>query len=98
MQHLDSLMFSEFSIVGSNSSVTINNITIMDVIGNILPETVEINQNLTELANNSYFGAFVSPENEFRMIINGVDDNGYIFSYVSDVSVEPTRISLSFGK
>ena len=54
--------------------------------------------NLTQVENNSYIGYFDPPPEEFQLQVSGTDDNGYPFSYISDVSIEPTAISLRFGK
>ena len=86
-------MFVQSTIIGSNDPVVISNINVVNDQGTIL--TVS---NLTEIENNSYIGFFDLPREEFQFQVNGVDDNGYPFSYISDISVEPTTISLAFSK
>ena len=51
-------------------------------------------ENATVINNNTYVGFFISPNEEFKVQVSGIDDNGFRFSYISDVSVEPTTISL----
>ena len=51
-------------------------------------------ENATVVNNNTYVGFFISPNEEFKVQVSGTDDNGFRFSYISDVSVEPTTISL----
>ena len=80
-------------MVGSNRPVTVNTLDIINDEG----EIQSIND-LTMIGNNAYAALFMTPLVEFKMRVNGVDDNGYNFSYISDISVEPTSLSLSFGK
>ena len=51
-------------------------------------------ENATVVNNNTYVGFFIPPNEEFKVQVSGTDDNGFRFSYISDVSVEPTTISL----
>ena len=87
-------MFVEATVIGSENPVVISSINVVNDQGFILSLS-----NLTEIDNNSYT-AYIDllPDNEFQLQINGIDDNGFAFSYISDVSVEPTTISLEFGK
>lgn len=86
-------MFVQSTIIGSDNPVVISDINVVNDQGTIL--TVS---NLTKIENNSYIGFFDLPREEFQFQVNGVDDNGYPFSYISDISVEPTTISLAFSK
>ena len=86
-------MFVEATIIGSENPVVISNINVVNDQGFILNLS-----NLTEIDNNSYIGFFDLPSEEFQLQVNGKDDNGFPFSYISDISVEPTTISLGFGK
>ena len=54
-------------------------------------------QNATVVDNNTYVGIFTASTEEFKVQVTGTDDNGYRFSYISDVSVEPTTISLQIA-
>jgi len=73
--------------------VTINTLDIITDEGVIQSIT-----GLTKISNETYASMFAIPLVEFKIQANGVDDNGYNFSYISDISVEPTSVSLSFGK
>ena len=86
-------MFVEATILGSENPVVISSINVVNDQGFILTLS-----NLTEIDNNSYIGIFDLPSDEFQLQINGIDDNGFAFSYISDISIEPTTISLAFGK
>ena len=86
-------MFVEATIIGSENPVVINSINAVNDWGFVLALS-----NLTEIDNNSYIGFFDLPPDEFQLQINGIDDNGFAFSYISDVSVEPTTINLAFGE
>jgi len=86
-------MFAESTIIGSSNSIVINSINVVNDQGIILSLL-----NLTEIENNSYIGYFDPPSEEFQFQVNGIDDNGFQFSYISDISVEPTTISLTFSK
>ena len=86
-------MFVEATILGSENPVVISSINVVNDQGFILTLS-----NLTEIDNNSYIGVFDLPSDEFQLQINGIDDNGFAFSYISDISIEPTTISLAFGK
>ena len=86
-------MFVEATILGSENPVVISSINVVNDQGFILTLS-----NLTEIDNNSYIGVFDLPSDEFQLQINGIDDNGFAFSYISDTSIEPTTISLAFGK
>ena len=86
-------MFVEATVIGSENPVVINSINAVSDQGFIVSLS-----NLTEIDNNSYIGFFDLPPDEFQLQINGTDDNNFTFSYISDVSVEPTTISLAFGK
>ena len=86
--------YAEFTITGSNNPVVISSINAVNDQGTInLPLL-----NLTEVENNSYIGYFDPPSEEFQLQVTGTDDNGFPFSYISDISIEPTTISLRFGK
>lgn len=83
----------ELTIVGSTRPVTVSTLDIINDEG----EIQSIND-LTNIGNNAYASLFMTPLVEFKMRVNGADDNGYNFSYISDISIEPTSLSLSFGK
>ena len=51
-------------------------------------------ENVTVVGTETYVGFFIPPTEEFKVQVSGSDDNGFKFSYISDVSVEPTTISL----
>ena len=84
-------MSAELIIVGSTAPVNISTVDIIDERGVIqsITDTIRIGDNFIIM--------FTLPEEEFKMQVNGIDDNGYRFSYVSDISIEPTSISLTFG-
>ena len=84
---------AELTIVGSTLPVTVNTLDIINDEG-----VIQSINDLTPIDNNVYASLFMTPLVEFKMQVNGVDDNGYNFSYISDISVEPTSLSLSFGK
>ena len=54
-------------------------------------------ENVTVVGNETYVGLFNPPTEEFKVQVSGTDDNGFKFSYISDVSVEPTTISLQIS-
>ena len=85
-------MSAELIIVGSATPV---NITTLDIINE-----EEVIQSITLMNNvsDNFVAMFMPPQEEFKMQVTRVDDNGRSFSYVSDISVEPTRIRLTFGK
>ena len=91
-------MYAIFTIIGSAAPVTINYITLVDFDGVIYLENFEPDANLTELENNTFIQSFRCPNREFQMIVRGIDDNGFNFSFLSDVFVDPVTISLAFGK
>lgn len=86
-------MYAELTIIGSDDPVEITSIDIVTDRGSILTAS-----NLTEIKNNSYIGLFDLPLEEFQLQVTGIDDRGYPFTYISDISVEPTNISLSFSE
>lgn len=86
-------MFAQSIIIGSENPVIINSINVVHDEG-----VIDSVSNLTEIENNSYIGFFVTPSEEFQLQVTGIDDNGFQFSYISDVSVEPTAVSLAFSK
>ena len=87
-------MFVESTFIGSDNPVEISSINVVsDRLGFILSVS-----NLTEVDNNSYIGFFDTPPEEFQLQVNGIDDNGFLFSYISDISVEPVSIALTFSK
>ncbi|XP_065895475.1 von Willebrand factor A domain-containing protein 7-like isoform X2 [Dysidea avara] len=90
-------MYAIFTIIGSAAPVTINYITLVDFDGVIYLENFEPDANLTELENNTFIQSFRCPNREFQMIVRGIDDNGFNFSFLSDVFVDPVTISLAFG-
>ena len=51
-------------------------------------------ENVTVVGNNTYVGFFIPSTEEFKIQVSGTDDNGFRFSYIGDVSIEPTTISL----
>ena len=77
--------------MGSVTPVTINTL-------NIINETTVI-ESITNLSrtNDSFIGRF-TPLQDYKLQVIGTDDNGLNFSYISDISVKPTSISLTFGK
>ena len=81
------------TVMGSNSSVSINGLNFVNSQG-----VIQSTDNLTRTSNDSYISLFVPPVEEFQIQIVGIDDNGFNFSYVSAISVEPTTISLTFGR
>ena len=86
-------MFVEATILGSENPILISSINATNDQGSILSFS-----NLTEIKNNKYTGFLGNlPSEEFQLQVNGIDDNGFPFSYISDISVEPTAISLTFG-
>ena len=82
-------IIAEFKIQGSTAPVTFH---AMDIVndGGIIQNV----QNVTVVDDDSYIGIFVAPAEEFQIQVNGTDDNGSWFSYISDISIEPTTISL----
>ena len=88
------MMFVESTIIGSDNPIELHSINVVnDQLGFILSVS-----NLTEIDNNSYIGFFDPPPEEFQLEVNGTDDNGFLFSYISDISVEPINISLTYSK
>ena len=87
-------MFVESTIIGSDNPIELHSINVVnDQLGFILSVS-----NLTEIDNNSYIGFFDPPPEEFQLEVNGTDDNDFLFSYISDISVEPINISLTYSK
>ena len=85
-------MSAELIIVGSAMPV---NITTLNIINEQrVLQTVPI----LNSTSGSFVAMFMPPLAEFKLQVMGVDDRGFDFSYISDVAVEPTSISLSFGK
>ena len=85
-------MSAELIIVGSAMPV---NITTLNIINEQeVLQTVSILNGTSD----SFVAMFMPPSEEFKLQAIGVDDRGNDFSYISDVSVEPTSISLTFGK
>ena len=85
-------MSAELIIVGSITPVNITTLDIIDEGG-----VIQSVANVSRMGDN-HISMFTPPQVEFKMQVAGVDDNGYNFTYVSDISIEPTSISLSFGK
>lgn len=85
-------MSAELIIVGSATPV---NITTLDIINE---EGVIQSITLMNNVSDNFVAMFMPPQEEFKMQVTGVDDNGEDFSYVSDISVEPTSIRLTFGE
>ena len=91
-------MYVIFTIIGSAAPITINYITLVDFDGVIYLETFEPDANLTQLENNTFIQSFRCPNREFQMIVRGIDDSGFNFSFISDVIIDPVTITLAFGK
>jgi len=91
-------MYAIFTIIGSAAPVTINYVTLVDFDGVIYLENFEPDANLTKLENSTFIQSFRAPNSEFQMTVTGIDDNGFNFSFISDVFVDPVTISLAFGK
>ena len=88
------IMFVESTIIGNDNPIELSNINFVnDQLGFILSVS-----NLTEISNDSYIGFFDPPPEEFQLEVNGIDNNGFLFSYISDILVEPINISLIFSK
>lgn len=85
-------MSAELIIIGSAAPVNITTLDIINEEGVI--QTITIMNNMSD----GFIAMFMPPQEEFKMQATGVDDNGYNFSYISDISVEPTSIGLTFGK
>ena len=84
-------MSAELTFVGSVTPVNVTTLNIID-------ETRVIQSVNVSRMSDSFIGMFTPPQAEFKIQVIGVDDNGYNFSYISDISIEPTSISLTFGK
>ena len=85
-------MSAELIIVGSTTPVNITSLDIIDE-GGVIQSIANVSR-----MGDSFISMFTPPQVEFKMQVTGVDDNGYNFSYISDISIEPTSISLTFGK
>ena len=85
-------MSAELIIVGSTTPVNITSLNIIDE-GGVIQSIANVSR-----MGDSFISMFTPPQVEFKMQVTGVDDNGYNFSYISDISIEPTSISLTFGK
>ena len=85
-------MSAELIIVGSTTPVNITTLDIIDE-GGVIQSVANVSR-----MGDSYISMFTPPQVEFKMRVTGVDDNGYNFTYISDISIEPTSISLTFGK
>ena len=89
-------MFVESTVIGSNNPIEID-ISSINIVSDQLGFILSVS-NLTKVDNNSYIGSFDPPPEEFQLQVNGIDDNGFQFSYISDMSVEPVNIGLTFSK
>ena len=85
-------MSAELIIVGSAMPVDITTLYL------ISEQEVLQTISIVNSTSDSIVAMFMPPEEEFKLQAIGMDDRGYNFSYISDVSVEPTSISLNFGK
>ena len=85
-------MSAELIIVGSAMPVDITTLYLIN------EQEVLQTISIVNSTSDSIVAMFMPPEEEFKLQAIGVDDGGYNFSYISDVSVEPTSISLNFGK
>lgn len=52
---------------------------------------------LTSLGGNSYMGKFIAPSEAFVLQPVGTDDDGYRFSYISDILVKTSAIELTLS-
>ena len=84
-------IIAEFKIQGSTAPVTFNAMDIVNDRGII--QNAQL-QAVTVVGDDSYIGIFMAPAEEFKIQVTGTDDNGLQFSYISDISIEPTTISL----
>ena len=89
MYMLGETVSAEVAIRGSVAPVTFDTMVIVNHQG-----VIQHVENATVVSNNIYIGFFISPNEEFKVQVSGTDDNGFRFSYISNVSVEPTTISL----
>ena len=85
-------MSAELIIVGSAMPVDITTLNLIN------EQEVLQTISIVNSTSDSIVAMFMPPEEEFKLQAIGMDDRGYNFSYISDVSVEPTSISLNFGK